>query len=350
MLYPTFFFLFYSAVVHAGSANNGDPCDLLDNRLQAGTYQFFSDCNSVTYCAPNSTCIPKVCRKDAFPFGYPQDSPLIPPMCEQGVQFCPDEASGCQNLIAVGQPCQLNRDDSCQAPPNFAQLADTSNQGRNFNGSVCLNNVCYYANVGQGQTCVAENLPYIGYGGIGEFIDIVSRDNCQIGFYCDVPTSTCNAYKLLGDACDADKECGSMNCQTVGTCGPAANQPRHVSSWVYAVVAIAILGGMFGTLLGLYILHRRDRDREQAKRAQYWKEQKAYHQSLQQLRDSARGSMPAHHSNLSDDGSDESHAPILQNAAPRATSGLRYASSDNDDDDLMMQPQNQVVMRADGRF
>jgi len=32
--------------------------------------------------------------------------------------------------------------DQCQGPTNFRELADASGRGLNFNGSVCLNNVC----------------------------------------------------------------------------------------------------------------------------------------------------------------------------------------------------------------
>jgi hypothetical protein len=32
--------------------------------------------------------------------------------------------------------------DSCEPPPDAPQLRDTSGQGRNFDGSVCLNFVC----------------------------------------------------------------------------------------------------------------------------------------------------------------------------------------------------------------
>ncbi|KAJ7595660.1 hypothetical protein C8J56DRAFT_922871 [Mycena floridula] len=348
-LYSTFILLFYSAFVDAGSANHGDPCSQGNNRLQAGTFQFFSDCNSVTFCADNSTCLPKGCRKDDFPFGYAQDSHLIPPQCDTSVQFCPDEADACHDLIPVGQKCQLNRDDQCIAPPNFQELADDSNKGRNFNGSVCLNNICYWANVTENDACVVENMAYIGYGKDGEFIDIVSRGNCKIGLYCDAQSLSCKTNKLLGDTCDADKECDSWNCSNAGVCGPAADEPRQVDAWVYAVVSIAVIGGMLATLIGLYILHRRHRDREGAKRDQYWKEQRAYHRSLLQLRETARGSQLGHHSNLSDAGSDESHAPILQHAAPKA-SGLRYEADDASFDEGYLMAHNQIVMRADGKF
>ncbi|KAJ7598957.1 hypothetical protein C8J56DRAFT_915474 [Mycena floridula] len=337
-LQATFLF-YYWALVEAGTALRGEPCIQTNNRLQAGTYQFYGDCTSTNYCAANSTCVRKTCRKDDFPFGYPQDSDDIPPKCGPG-QFCPDEADLCLDQIPVGQRCQLNRDDQCQPPPNFAELADTSNRGINFNGSVCLNNQCYYANVEENDVCVVENMPYIGYGGIGEFIDIVSRGNCKIGLYCDAQDLKCKANKLLGDTCDADKECDSWNCLNAGVCGPAADEPRHLGTWVYAVVGIALIGGMFGTLIGLYIIHRRSHDREQEKRAQYWREQAAFHQNLVQLREAARASgiSQGHQSNLSDGGVSDEHAGMLPNMA-RQGSGLRYNADDaSSDEGIMTQP------------
>jgi len=94
---------------NAGSVSKGGACNVANSRLQTGTYQFYSDCDSVTYCASNSTCLLKGCRKDVFPFGYPQDSNSLPPLCQPG-NFCPDEGDACQPLLAVNSPCQLNRD------------------------------------------------------------------------------------------------------------------------------------------------------------------------------------------------------------------------------------------------
>ena len=141
---------------YAGSVNNGGNCSTADNRLQTGSFQFWSDCNSVNYCTDQGICVPKGCRRDEFPFGYAQGANL-PPKCPIG-QFCPDEGSECQTLLPVGSPCQLNRDgtkfvcsfsnwlkdilDQCEAPSNYQDLADTSGRGLNFNGSVCLNNQC----------------------------------------------------------------------------------------------------------------------------------------------------------------------------------------------------------------
>ncbi|KAF9031423.1 hypothetical protein BDZ89DRAFT_1131921 [Hymenopellis radicata] len=62
--------------------------------------------------------------------------------------------------------------DECEGPPNFKELADKSDLGLHVNGSVRLNNICMWANVTEGETCVVENT---AYGTHQEFIDVVSR-------------------------------------------------------------------------------------------------------------------------------------------------------------------------------
>lgn len=93
----------------AGSLNKGSPCNINENRLQTGTYQFYGECNSHTWCNGTSgVCELRRCRTDVFPFGYKPDD-YTPDMCDDGT-FCPDEMSACQPLQKVGDPCQLNRD------------------------------------------------------------------------------------------------------------------------------------------------------------------------------------------------------------------------------------------------
>lgn len=165
-------FLFSSAL--AGSVAKGGTCSQANNRLQIGTFQFDGDCDSTSFCSSSSVCEAKGCRRDQFPFGYPQDDANLPPFCPKG-QFCPDEEDACQDLLTVGSACQLNRDDECEAPPNFKDIA-SNRFGQNHNGSVCLNFQCMWANVTVGLPCVVENTPYIAYGpNDQEFIDIVSR-------------------------------------------------------------------------------------------------------------------------------------------------------------------------------
>ena len=107
-LLTLFWFLLYPAV-DAGNLGKGQRCSVGNNRLQVGTLQFWDECNSVTFCSDKGVCESKRCRSDDFPFGYPRDSPDLPPKCPKG-QFCPDEGSDCQPVLPVGSPCQLNRD------------------------------------------------------------------------------------------------------------------------------------------------------------------------------------------------------------------------------------------------
>ncbi|KAI0812338.1 hypothetical protein BC629DRAFT_1472226 [Irpex lacteus] len=280
---------FHARFAHAGSANYGDPCSVNNQRLQIGTYQFTGDCNSVTFCNSSGLCDHKGCRRDEFPFGY-SDPADMPDRCKAGL-FCPDEEDACQPLLPVGSPCQFNRDDECEAPPNFKDLADHTGFGLNVNGSVCLNNVCMWANVTVGNACVVENTGYIVYSGTNETVDVVSRGNCVIGLYCDSQQKVCMQQKALDEDCSADKECSSYNCLANGKCGKPANTAQHVGSWVYVVVGICLFGGMLATLVGLYWMHRGHRSAEREKRMQYWREQNAFRQNIMQMQESARHSL-----------------------------------------------------------
>ncbi|KAG6907903.1 hypothetical protein DXG01_006958 [Tephrocybe rancida] len=286
LLSLTLVFLSSCFLVNAGTLNAGDDCNQGENRLQAGTYQFWDECNSQTYCSSAGKCVQKGCRKDDFPFGYAPDDKL-PEKCPKG-KFCPDEEDQCQDILPVNSGCQLNRDDQCEAPPNFKELADTTGRGLNVNGSVCLNSVCLWANKTLGVNCTVENTAYIAYGVDSEFIDIVSRGDCHLGLYCDAAQRVCMNEKALGEACTADKE--------------------------------------------------KQRDEEREKRLQYWREQNAFHQNLLQMRETARASIlslpgngnSARSTMYSRDGAftDDAQAPILQHAVPKA-SGLRHYLADD---------------------
>jgi len=216
-----------------------------------------------------------------------------------------------------------------------------------------------YANVTLGLACVVENTPYIGYAGTDEFIDIVSRGNCMNGMYCDAQQKVCVQAKDLGAGCEADKECASYNCLSTGVCGKAAEAPNSFGTWVYVLVAIGIFGGIFGTLTGLFVFHRRQRDTEREKRAQYWREQNAFRQNIMNMRQSARDSILSlpRNGNLSNrstmyshDGimSEESQTPMVAHN-PTKSSGLRQQyyddTSEYDDGGIMMPAQ-----RQEGRF
>jgi hypothetical protein len=91
-----------------GTGNFSATCSQKNNKLSFGTYRLSTDCQSAYYCADNSTCANKGCRRDVFPFGYTTNQTL-PPFCKSD-QFCPDEEDQCLPLLSVGSPCQLNRD------------------------------------------------------------------------------------------------------------------------------------------------------------------------------------------------------------------------------------------------
>ena len=107
-----------SRLVYAGSSDWGEPCSQSNSRLQIGTYQFWSECNSKTFCASNSTCAYKGCRKDEFPFGYDARADDVPPKCARG-SFCPDEQDNCLPVQPVGSACQLNRDGMFTPVPRY---------------------------------------------------------------------------------------------------------------------------------------------------------------------------------------------------------------------------------------
>jgi hypothetical protein len=99
--------------------------------------------------------------------------------------------------------------------------------------------------------------------------------------------------------------------------------------------------GTGGTLTGLYLAHRKQRDAEREKRLQYWREQNAFHQNLMQMREAARTSilsLPNGNSPRSTiyggrELSDESGTPILGGGGGTTkSSGLRHYVGDDSSD------------------
>lgn len=108
-LFPLTLVLFsWGPQAEAGDVNYGHACNVGNQKLEYGTYQFQTDCDSTTFCNSSSLCDHKGCRKDEFPFGYTNLEDL-PPRCDVGY-FCPDEEDQCLPVLAVGSPCQFNRD------------------------------------------------------------------------------------------------------------------------------------------------------------------------------------------------------------------------------------------------
>lgn len=117
---------------------------------------------------------------------------------------------------------------------------------------------------------------------------------------------------------------------------------------------------MIGTLVGLFFLHRRNRDQQREKRVQYWREQvrhwristsflpdllnqNAFHQNLLQMRETARASILSLPNNGNRDstysrdantsaGTYDSSTPMMQHAQSKG-SGLKYMQDDNSEYD-----------------
>lgn len=121
-LFPTLLFIYSLplSVLSATNSSNTDTntCNPAHNGLATGTLQFNSDCNATTWC-DDGLCRAKGCRKDRYPLGYDTNDGsvgngkrILPPTLCRDTEFCPDEGSQCMPKIAVGQPCQFDRDGS----------------------------------------------------------------------------------------------------------------------------------------------------------------------------------------------------------------------------------------------
>jgi len=272
------------SIVLAGHISTGERCDITKNGLDHATHKFFSDCNPRAYCSHNGTCVNKGCRRDEYPFGYVKGQP-IPSMCRLD-EYCPDEEDACRPLIALGEVCQLNRDDECKPPHNFVVLASA----QNFNGSICLASRCQYANATLGSPCMLDNTVYLGHTAGGqEFTNLVSRDNCITpGFYCDPTTSLCTRAKQVGETCAEDKECTSYNCNSKYFCDYTPDTPAKVTFWVYFLTGVAILGAIGLTCAILFMVHKRHREERQREMEEYYRQQTHYRNSIIDLHSFAR--------------------------------------------------------------
>lgn len=107
----TLLFLSLSSLTEAGNQTKNGACDPGQNKLQIGTYEFWSQCDSQTFCNSSNLCSPKGCRIDEYSISWPLGGKDEPDRCDKG-QFCPDEEDACQPLLRVDSDCQLNRDGS----------------------------------------------------------------------------------------------------------------------------------------------------------------------------------------------------------------------------------------------
>ncbi|ESK86900.1 hypothetical protein Moror_3417 [Moniliophthora roreri MCA 2997] len=285
-IYLALFFQIHLAL--AGTVGNGGSCSGSRDHLDPNSHKLITDCSDHYYCtAPqNGTCVPKACRRDEYPFGY-SDQDMLPPMCPQGT-FCPDEGSGCRAQVAVGQGCQMNRDDQCAPAPGWRELE----RDENWLGSICLKSVCMYANATFNEPCILESNAYISVVSGQAYNTIISRDNCRSPqLYCDPNSKTCQASKLIGSYCEADAECEQRNCVN-GVCAIPPEAPLRISAWQYLVTVLCLVGAMASTLILLIIIHKRHRYYRYRELRQYYFEQLSLRRSIIALHTAASKADP----------------------------------------------------------
>ncbi|KAF8150155.1 hypothetical protein B0H34DRAFT_802257 [Crassisporium funariophilum] len=208
-------------------ANPPTRCNPRNTHPHPLSHKLLSQCSENTFCSStgltNGTCIPVLCRRDEFPFGYGfgggEVSPVLlgqngnggggvaglggveypniegtglglgmnlaalkkpkkkvkgktsvltstvplPPLCSNGT-FCPDDGSGCRTQVRVGGACELGRDEQCTPPPGYTGgavgIGKNETAGGLNGGPVCLNLVCQWANATLNQPCLIENTTY----------------------------------------------------------------------------------------------------------------------------------------------------------------------------------------------
>ncbi|BGP14520.1 hypothetical protein JCM10213_005191 [Rhodosporidiobolus nylandii] len=252
-------------------------CNPANDQVNTLTLDFASDCNATQFClaeqgATSGTCTNRTCRRDEFPFGWGNQTAL-PPRCGSE-KYCPDRGDGCQPKVPLNGTCEMDRDDACAPPldPTVRlQLADTTN----VDGAICLNQRCTYAAAGQGQACKSASIVFTGYADDGTaYSDVVTRDDCFKGLYCDPTSLTCVARLPARAPCTSDRSCQSSTCLATGVCATAPKAHRSTPAGVTAVctlITLALLGALIWQLLKR---GKRRRDLQRLERKRVWEEQK----------------------------------------------------------------------------
>ncbi|KAK0500110.1 hypothetical protein EDD18DRAFT_1307630 [Armillaria luteobubalina] len=237
---------------------SGINCSTSHDHVDPVSLKFISECSYMTYCsaAQNGTCLPRLCRRDEFPFGYSEQD-VVPPLCSAGT-FCPDEGNGCWPLVSVGGACQLNRDEQCALPVLWVD--STPDTGWYTNGTL-------------GQPCIAENTTYQDNFNGQQYTNTIIRDNCKApDYYCGQASMVCEAAKALQYSCQAHEECDSRNCAR-GFCADPPEAPLKIQSWQYVLTAICIIGILVVTVMLLALVHKRNRLQHYRELREYYDEQ-----------------------------------------------------------------------------
>lgn len=73
------------ATTFAARVGVGQACSTSNNRIDANSGAFLTDCDAQTYCTSAGVCAARGCRSDEYPYGYNGVSFAdLPPMCPRG--------------------------------------------------------------------------------------------------------------------------------------------------------------------------------------------------------------------------------------------------------------------------
>ncbi|KAM0754602.1 hypothetical protein T439DRAFT_367964 [Meredithblackwellia eburnea MCA 4105] len=246
-------------------------CNPTNSGLDPFSHAYTSDCHETEWCSisiphPQSFATSLIPRPTSAAqkvlSGY-SDNSSLPPLCPD-YQYCPDEGDQCRDLLPFGG---------------------------NFNGSLCLNLRCKLSNITAGGACEVDNTVYTGFAPDGTtYSDIVTRDNCATGLYCDNLSLTCKSSLPLNSPCNSDRECSTFDCSPLtGQCAMPPETPSNPGAGVYALVGIGLLAGLIGTVTCLLSVDRKQKKRRRRERAEAWQEQRELRRAILSLQRAMEG-------------------------------------------------------------
>ncbi|KAG2237477.1 hypothetical protein INT48_005510 [Thamnidium elegans] len=250
----------------------GELCD--SSARYSATWQYDDSCENVYFfcdSSRNNTCNYKACSNTDFIQGWDIAAHKLPERCNNQM-YCPDNGSQCTPLVAIGDRCELQRDDECSGKD-----------------SICLNSTCYVKGSPLGGNCGSDRTDYTSYDAKGFALQqTIIRDNCTEGTYCNDENHTCIGSKALEKACWQDRECLSGTCSDDGYCMNGPDVFHTIATWLWAVLGCSIFVFVLLILGVLWILHRYQSRKEHEKSAKFFGDNDEFYKryQMQQANDS----------------------------------------------------------------
>lgn len=122
------------------------------------------------------------------------------------------------------------------------------------------------------------------------YTDVVTRDNCFGGQYCDPQSLLCTPSLPIEAKCNSDRSCSTSICSTTtGTCSPPPSKPRHTPPVAVGFLVLAVLFALGGMVWSLLKCDRSARERRRAERATAWAEQRQLRERLGEVLEKKQG-------------------------------------------------------------